>query len=106
MINARIHNNKGFDVMSAVLGGSDGSERREEVSRIDRFMEHCEKMRCFLQYHISWRTVLTPQIDEMLPYDIRHGLLETGGVFDAIDEADWALLLQLRRVTGRHVVLN
>jgi hypothetical protein len=63
-------------------------------------------MRCFLDYHIAWRTVWPPQIDEMLLYDIRHGLAETGGVFDAVDGSDWALLLPLRRVTRRYIVLN
>jgi hypothetical protein len=106
VINAGLHNNKGFDDMSAVLGGPDGNARDSEGSRVDRFTEHCEKMRFFLQYHTAWRTVWPPPIDEMLPYDIRHGLVETGGVFDAIDGSDWVLLLPLRRVTRRHVVLN
>jgi hypothetical protein len=92
--------------MSAVRGGSDGSTRNDEGSRLDKFIEHCEKMRCFIQYHVAWRTVWTPPIDEMLPYDVRYGLEETGGAFDAIDGSDWALLLPLRRVARRYIVLN
>ncbi|HEY40296.1 MAG TPA: hypothetical protein G4O18_00355 [Dehalococcoidia bacterium] len=92
--------------MSVVWGGSDGGARFGERSQIDRFIEHSERMRSFLRYHVNWRAVWTSPIDKMLPYDIRHGLAETGGIFDAIDGSDWELLLPLRRVTRRHIVLN
>ena len=95
-----------FDDMSAAWSGSNGSARDGEGGSMDMFMEHREKMRCFLQHHITWRVVWTSPIDEMLPYDIRHGLVETGGTTDAIDEDDWVLLLPLRRVTRRHLILN
>lgn len=97
---------QGFDDMVAAWSGSDDSARNGEGGRIDSFMEHREQMRCFLQYHITWRVVWASPINEMLPYDIRHGLVETGGTADAIDETDWELLLPLRRVTRRHVVPN
>ena len=92
--------------MSAARNGFDGSARDGESGWMDKFMEHHEQMRCFLRYHLTWRAVWTSPIDEMLQYDIRHGLVETGGTTDAIDEGDWVLLLPLRRVTRRHFVLN
>ena len=92
--------------MSAARNGSSGSARDGEGGWMDKFMEHHEQMRCFLRYHLTWRAVWSSPIDEMLPYDIRHGLVETGGTTDAIDEGDWVLLLPLRRVTKQHFVLN
>lgn len=97
---------QGFDDMSAARNGFDGGTHDGEGGWIDKFMEHREQMRYFLQYHIAWRVVWNSPIDEMLLYDIRHGLVETGGTTDAIDEDDWVLLLPLRRVTRRHFVLN
>ena len=95
-----------FDDVSAAWSGSSGNARDGERGSMDKFMEHREKMRCFFQHHITWRVVWTSPIDEMLPYDIRHGLVETGGTTDAIDEGDWVLLLPLRRVTRSHLVPN
>ena len=95
-----------FDDVSAAWSGSSGSARDSEGGWMDKFMEHHEKMRCFLQHHVTWRAVWTSPIDEMLPYDIRHGLTETGGTTDAIDEGDWVLLLPLRWITRSHLVPN
>jgi hypothetical protein len=92
--------------MSAAQSGSDSGARNVEDGWMDRFMKHCEQMRCFLQYHVAWRVFWDSPIDRMLPYDIRHALAETGGKAAVIDETDWALLLPLRRVTARHIVPN
>jgi hypothetical protein len=92
--------------MSAAQSGSDSGARDVEDGRIDSFRKHCEQMRCFLQYHVACRAVWASPADGMLPYDIRHALVETGGKADAIDETDWVLLLPLRRVTRRHIVPN
>ena len=95
-----------FDDVSAAWSDSSGSTGDSEGGWMDKFMEHREKMRCFLQYHITWRAVWNSPISEMLPYDIRHGLTETGGTTDSIDEGDWMILLPLRRVTRSHLIPN
>jgi hypothetical protein len=97
---------QGFDDMNAARSDSSGNTRDGEGGWMDSFMRHRERMRYFLRYHIAWRVVWTSPIDEMLPYDIRHGLTETGGTTDVIDENDWVLLLPLRRVTRRHFIFN
>ena len=96
----------GFDDMSAARNDFDGGARDGESGWMDRFMEHHEQMRCFLQYHIAWRVVWTSPINEMLTYDVRHSLVETGGMTDTMDETDWVLLLPLRTVTRRNFVPN
>ena len=95
-----------FDDTNAARSGFNGSTGGGEGSWMDSFIEHCEQMRYFLQYHVTWRVVWTSPIIEMMKYDVRHGLVETGGTADAIDETDWILLLPLRRVTRRHFVPN
>jgi len=92
--------------MSTARSDFDAGARDGEGGWADKFMEHREQMRCFLQFHITWRVVWLSPIAEMLPYEIRHSVVETGGTTDAIDEDDWMLLLPLRRVTRRHFVLN
>ena len=97
---------QGFDDIDAVRKDSGDNTRGGEGDWMDSFMKHREQMRCFLRYHVTWRAVWTSPIDEMLPYDIQHGLTETGGTTDSIDENDWVLLLPLRRVARRHFVFN
>ena len=97
---------QGFDDIGAARSDSSGDAHDGEDSWMDKFMAHHEQMRNFLRHHVTWRLVWTSPIDEMLPYDIRHGLMETGGTTDVIDENDWVLLLPLRRVTRRHFVPN
>ncbi len=92
--------------MSAAQSGSDSGARNVEGDWMDRFVKHCEQMRCFLQYHVAWRGLWASPVDRMIPYDIRHGLVETGGKASVNDESDWTLLLPLRRVTKRHIVPN
>lgn len=92
--------------MSAARHSYSGSARDGEDGWMGDFMEHHEQMRGFLRYHLTWRAIYVSPIEEMLPYDIRHGLVETGGTIDSIDEGDWVLLLPLRRVTRRHLILN
>ena len=92
--------------MSAAQNGYDSGARDVEDDWMNSFMNHCEQMRCFLQYHVAWRGLWASSVDRMSHYDVRHTLTETGGKADVIDETDWALLLPLRRVTMRHVVPN
>ena len=73
---------------------------------MDSFIAHCEQMQRFLRSHIAWRAVWTAPIDEMLIYDVRYSLLETGGMAKTVDGTDWMLLLPLCRVTRRHFVSN
>ncbi len=92
--------------MSAARGSSDGGVSNDWGGWMEGLIEHCEGMRCFLQYHITWQGARTSPIDEMLLYDVRHGLSETGGTFNVIDGAEWLLLLPLRTVTRRQIVPN
>jgi len=92
--------------MSVARSGFDSGAHDEESTWIDKFMEHREQIQYFLQYHIAWRVVWSSPIDDMLPYDVRHGLVDTGGTTAVIDEDDWVLLLPLRRITRRHFVIN
>ena len=73
---------------------------------MEGFIEHCECMNDFLRHHDARQTGWTSPVNKMLPYDVRYGLLETGGSAEALGEADWCLLLPLREVTGRQVVPN
>ena len=73
---------------------------------MEGLIEHCEGMKCFLQYHVTWRVARTSPIDEMLLYDVRHGLTETGGTFNVIDRTDLLFFLPLREVTRRQIIPN
>ena len=70
------------------------------------FSEHCEYMKCFLQHHNAWRLSRTFPMEKMLPYDVRHGLVEAGGSSEIISEADWCLLLPLRKITRKLIITN
>jgi hypothetical protein len=92
--------------MSTARGSSNGGVSNDWSGWMEGLAEHCEDMRCFLQCHTTWQEARTSPIDEMLPYDVRHGLSETGGTFNVTDETDWLLLFPLRTVTRRQVVPN
>ncbi|UCB42150.1 MAG: hypothetical protein JSV77_06675 [Dehalococcoidales bacterium] len=92
--------------MSAARGSWDGGVSSDWSGWMEGLIEHCKGMRCFLRYHITWQVARTSPIDEMLLYDVRHGLPETGGTVNAFDEIDWLLLLPLRAVTRRQIVSN
>jgi hypothetical protein len=93
--------------MSAARGSSDGGVSNDWNGWMEGLIEHCEDMRCFLQYHhATGQGARTSPIDEMLLYDVRHGLSETGGTFNVIDETEWLFLLSLRMVTRRQIVPN
>ena len=77
----------------------------EDVCR-DPFSQHAERMRDFLRSHLTLLIVRTTPLAGMVPYDVRHNLVETGGSVDTIDKGDWPLLVPLREVTGRQVVPN
>jgi len=67
--------------------------------------EHCETMKCFLQHHNNRPVTRTTPIDEMLLYDVRHSLAETGGT-GVIDEGDLLFLVPMRVVTRRRIAPN
>ncbi|HEY31796.1 MAG TPA: hypothetical protein G4O10_01675 [Dehalococcoidia bacterium] len=92
--------------MNAAWDSWDGSVSNNWRGWLEGLIEHYEGMRCFLQYHIRWQMARLSPIDEMLIYDVRHGLIETGGTANVIDETDWLFLLPLREVTRRQIVIN
>ena len=92
--------------MSIIWGNYESEASSDNDSWMRGFSEHCEYMKCFLQYHSAWRLARTSPMEKMLPYDVRHGLVEAGGSAEIIDETDWLLVLPLRRVTRRQFVPN
>jgi len=91
--------------MSSARGSSDGGVSNDWNGWMEAFTEHCENMKCFLKHHDNWPVPRTSPINEMLFYDIRHGLTETGGT-GVIGESDLLFLVPIRVVTRRRIAPN
>ena len=72
----------------------------------DAFLEHARRMKRFFRSHPTMLVVRIVRVHQMVPYDARHSLVETGGSAGVVDSADWPILAPLRALTGRQVWLN
>lgn len=70
------------------------------------FFEHKEKMRLFRTSHINLNDAGKEFFETMVPYNIRHNLVETGGNIIFEDEQYWLTLVPVNEVTGRRFLRN